>query len=157
MKLLCSCKIPVLAVLLTGFGLWPSAHAVADEGGNSTSEEFQIKRQYMHERVDDFYNRLDQMDRDEQARQAAAGEMRKARKEEARIEEKAREEFVKERKAKPPEDPTAFEKELAERRKAYEKTRKEFVHDRDIYEKQKSSFDSIPAEEELGIEPEDNN
>ncbi len=143
-------KTAVLIILASV--LW-SLTSHADD--NSTAQEFRIKQEYMHKRVDDFYHRLDEMDRQDQAREAKAGDMRKERAEIAKSEEKAREEFVKQRKAKPPADPTAWEKEIAERKRIYDLTRKDFVNKRDAYNKESQKFDTIPPEEELGIEPEE--
>jgi hypothetical protein len=128
--------------------------ALADD--NSTAQEFQIKQEYMNDRVNDFYRRLDELDRQDQARESSAGEMKKYRSELKTEHEKARAEYVKQRQAKPKEDPAAWEKEIAERKRVYDLTRKEFVRRRDIFNKENKSFDSIPPEEELGIEPEEN-
>jgi Mg-chelatase subunit ChlI len=139
------------AFLLIG---WSGSLRAAD---TTAADEFTIKQQYMRERVHDFYTRQENLDRQDREREADSGEMHKQRIAQDKVDEKAREEFVRERKAKPYEDPTKFEKELADRKKAYEAGRKDFVLRRDIYRKQEKSFDTIPPEEELGIAPDDTN
>jgi uncharacterized protein YktB (UPF0637 family) len=140
-----------LTLLIVSFAT-PKSHA----DSNSTADEFQIKRDFMRRRVNDFYNRLDDLDKQDQAREAAANEKHKERVERAQQDEKARLEFVKQRKQKPAEDPTTWQKELVERAKEREKNRIEFVKRREEYNRESRSFDSIPPDEELGLETPEN-
>lgn len=136
-------------------GLLIAQHRRAHAESNKASEEFVIKRKYMHDRVDNFYERLDELDKYDNARNSAAGEKHDERKKQFDNYEKAREQYVKDRKAKPPEDPAAFEKELKARAEQREKDRLEFVKHRDELERESRGFDSIPQDEEYGVSIED--
>lgn len=121
---------------------------------NSTSEEFTIKRKYMHDRVNDFYDRQDALDKQDRDRESAAGIKHKQREVEAATYEKARQDYAKQRKAKPPEDRANWQKELDARLKERERERLEFVKRRDEFNRESVKFDTIPPEEEMGLESE---
>ncbi|MCB0351632.1 MAG: hypothetical protein KDD38_10645, partial [Bdellovibrionales bacterium] len=66
--------------------------------------------------------------------------------------EAARQEFIKERKAKPKEDTTSWEKELVEQKRQHEIERKAFVKRRDEMNRILNSVGQIPEEDEYDID-----
>ncbi len=146
-------KVAVAAAVLTILILAGHKRALAET--NTNNDEFLIKRQYMQNRVNDFYKRQDDLDKADLKRESASDEMRVERKKILTQHEDARKEFIKQKRAKPPEDPTAFEAELKARAAQREKVRQDFVKHRAELERESRNFDTIPPEEELGLSPEE--
>ncbi len=115
-------------------------------------DEFAIKREHEMNKIEDFYTRLNDIDRMDAERRSGEAEMRKYRKEVATENEAARQEYVRLRKAKPHEDPTAWEQELIERKREYEKSRKSFVQRRDEMNRALKSVGKIPEDDEYDID-----
>jgi hypothetical protein len=137
----------VFAIIAIGF-----VAVIGRADDNSTSSEFTIRAQYMHSRVEDFYTRLNEQDRAEEQRERDGQQMAEQRKKRAEAYEHAREEFVKNRKPPPPPDDSRYEAELKERARLREKQREEFVRRRDEFRREEAKFDTIPEEDEVGID-----
>ncbi len=149
-------RIALSAIALLVFLLCSFFSRTGRADTNSTSDEFSIKRDYMHKRVNDFYDRQDALDKQDRDRESAADEIRDQRVEQAKKNELARQQFSKERREKPPEDLKNWQRELDARLAQRELERQEFVKRRDEYNRESRNFDTIPPEEELGLESEDN-
>lgn len=117
------------------------------------SEEFLIKKEYQKARVEDFYTRLIELDREEAQRNRAALEMRKTRKQLADDYEQSRRNFVKNRTSKPPLDPSAWERELKKQELEHQKAREAYVRQRNELRRFMSGLESIPEDEEFDINP----
>lgn len=116
------------------------------------AEAFEIKKKYMKERFEDFYTRLNVLDRLEVERRRGEEEVRRDRLQKNRAYERARQEFVQQRQKAVPLDPTAWERELKARQIAHEKARQEYVQRRNELNRLMSGVWQIPEDEEVGID-----
>jgi len=115
------------------------------------TDEYQIKKLYQRERVNDFYSRYSQLEATESERRNGEGLMRAERKQLWQASERARTEYVKERKLKPVEDPLMWEKESRERAQQAERDRREYVAKRNELNKWLKREGEIPEEDEFDL------
>lgn len=116
--------------------------------------EFEIKKQYEMEKIEDFYTRLNELDRMDAERRSGESEMRKERLETIKASEAARQEFVKARRARPVEDSAEWENEVKARAREYELARKAFVKKRDDMNRALKGVGRIPEADEYDINTE---
>lgn len=110
----------------------------------STEQEFQIKKEFLEKRYQNFFVREIEADRRERLRQEAASQQKAARKVIQEAYEKSRREYVANRKAEPEISNEQHLKEIAEQKKAHEKTRLEYIRRRDNLKRIESSTGVIP-------------
>jgi hypothetical protein len=137
----------VVRALFVILGLWNFAHA---EDG--TAQEFLSKKQYYRDRLVGFYDRLEELDRQDEERRKGEQETRIMRRKISDEYEQDRRDYVRNRRPKTLADDTAWEAELKARREAYERDRREYVKKRNDLEQAIRSVLKIDANEELGIE-----
>ena len=133
------------------FFLLLAVHFCAISWGQTQSEDFQIRRQNLENRFEDYYTRKVLIERYLLQRDRGADEVSKERQKLAAEYEKARLDFVAQRKKTPRPDSRLHEQELLERRRQYEKMREEYVQQMRQLQKLEKEY-AIPGEEELGVE-----
>lgn len=117
------------------------------------SVEQMVKR--INERYDDFYRyRREQDERDERLKKAASGERRATEKMRAENLEKARQQYVKQRKARPSDEALRLRHEAAQkdRNANLEMVRKRYVQQRDTAEQYLKKGRMIPELKEFDLE-----
>jgi hypothetical protein len=115
----------------------------------SNSEEFAIKRRYEIQKVEDFYTRLNELERREAERRKGADEVRQKRILNSKEYEAARQEYVRMRKAKPIPNSLEWEQEQKAKAKLYEQARADYVRHRDQLRKELRGVGAIPEEDEF--------
>lgn len=136
-------KILVLACLMAN-----QAMAIDSD----PTDEFEIKKNYQKERIEDFYQRFNMLEKLDVERRRGENEKRVERKKIAEEYERDRLEHVKLRKEKPIEDPTAFEREIKERQRQHELSRQHFVKSRDEMLRVLKRTGDVPEEDEYDID-----
>ena len=119
-----------------------SSHAQGNRG--STEQEFDIKKQYLQKRYQDFFVRENEADRRDVDRQSGADEQKQARQAIKDAYEASRKEFVANRKAKPVISDEEHLKEIAEQKRIHEQARLEYIRRRNELNRIESSTGVIP-------------
>lgn len=118
---------------------------------SETEANFHVDYEYQKERVEDFYRRFIDIENMDKERRLGEDEKRKERQQISKEYEAARREFVKERKAAPVEDPTAWEAETKARHAQYEQSRRNYITKRNQALQQLRKFGRIPEEDEYDL------
>lgn len=116
-------------------------------------EEFQGKKQFMNSRFDDFFARQQEIQKQNEMRDKAAGEMAPARIAHEKAKEKARQDYIKTR-PKPLDreaDRIAHEKEQAAMTKQMNEYRKNYVQRQETLIKMFSNSRKVPPEYDSGL------
>lgn len=142
---------PTLVVLLGAFLIIIPVCSTANDDSLAV-QGFELKRQNRVERIQDFYVRLNQIERQDMQRRQGEDEKRRERKRLQDEYEKTRREYILQRKQRPVEDPTAFERELKQRILEHERARQEFVKTRDKMLNVLRQVGDIPPEDELELD-----
>lgn len=140
-------RIPVEKVKLTESDI--------QELEEQTKTEFNIKKQQLEKRYEDFYIHFNDKERRDYERRAAAGAHTKERQDMLDEYEQARIDFVKNRKKKPARDNSSHLKELAEQAMRKERSRKIYVQRRNRLMKLREGVKKIPEEKEVGLDYEE--
>jgi hypothetical protein len=137
-------KAPLLLLTL-------AISTVALANDELTEREFKIRREALEARYHDFLVYLNELDKAEANESRFASEQRELRLKQFAEYEKAREEQVRERKAKKEHDPSAFEAELKEQDKKYEEARRRYVQKQAELKKLTEKSTAIPEDIEYGL------
>lgn len=132
------------------FAVFASAKVVL---ANPAENEFNLKKEYLQERYQDFYIMLNEEDRGEIERQKGAGQMRAEREAWAKKYEQFRKEFVRTRKPAPEMDSRKHEAELAEQKVGHEKARKEYLAKQRQLKQIEKRVGVIPESYEYDLDP----
>lgn len=116
-----------------------------------SAQEFEVKQRYNEERIQDFYLRLNQIERADAERRRGEDDKRKERRMIEREYEKSRREYVLQRKEKPPEDSSAYDLELKNLMRERELARQKFVNNRDQMLKILRRAGDVPEEDEYDL------
>jgi hypothetical protein len=142
-KYLCFCAFVIGAAVF-----WLTPVSAYD---SETEANFHVDYEYQKERVEDFYRRFVDIENMDKERRRGESEKRKERQQIAKDYEASRREFVKQRKAAPIEDPTAWEAEVKARKAEYEQSRRNYVMKRNQTLQQLRKFGRVPEEDEYDL------
>ena len=131
-------QLLVIILLISGAQAWAQAQR------GSTEEEFEIKKTYLKKRYEDFFVRENEADKRDVRRQSAAGQQKEARQAIREAYEKARKDFIANRKEKPVVSDEEHNKELEAQKLAHEKARKEYIRRQNDLNKIEASTGVIP-------------
>jgi hypothetical protein len=133
----------LIASIFILFGFF--AHALTDA-------DLLTMRATLTRRVKSYYQRLDNIEKLDAERRKGSDQMRALRLKKTSEQDKARVQFVKERKVKKAVDPSKWEAEINARKLSYEQSRKEYVIEKNKFKKMTQSTIQIPEDEEIGID-----
>ncbi|OFZ16934.1 MAG: hypothetical protein A2Z20_09525 [Bdellovibrionales bacterium RBG_16_40_8] len=136
-----------LAISLFLICSWGSSTLAYDDRIHDNIGEY---KRYLRNRIEDFYKRINDIDRQNTARERGENETRKERKKLAEEAERYRKEYILSKRHDLPVDPMNWIRELKERQAVYEKSRQEFVKKRNEIKMATQGL-SLPESEEYDI------
>ena len=120
-------------------------------GQSKVEVEFKMREQRHRQKVEDFYTRLNNLDRTEERRRLSEVTQRESRKKLALEYEKKRLAFVQQRRNRPPIDPSLWEAEQKRKALTYESHRQAYVRERDKLNSLMQSVGKLSEEEEYDL------